>query len=404
MQGETIKELKTIATKLTEEKGKLTDEYFQSTSKAGLDAKKTELQGLQASYMAKHATLKLNLLLAKEKEEVTKQKSTVIEIGRDVNPSQELEDTETSKMFTELEVMQTVASNLTFKVINNSTLGELELLKENVVENEAKLLEKINSLKARQLTKEHKIKVYDQEEEVLRTAQAFKTNIEEAIQIKIHQEEKVMSAAATEKDRALEQAREYEKKIAELTDQIEKSPQLASTGRVATSKQKPQVTFRDESDDELLSDSGENQQTESDSNKFRDQQSVGTGSQPPPKPKRVNPAPLQPGKEGEAGTCRLEAVIQLKLETIQLPTFGGDLTEWMAFKHLFQYLVHENCRFSDTLKFHQLRSKLRGPALDTIRGYQITGTNHQVAWEDLKRRYDRKDELIQEYIRKFQLY
>lgn len=65
-QGETMKELKKIMTKLNDEKGKLTDEYFQSTEKAGLDAKKTELQALQASYMAKHATLKLNLLLPQE--------------------------------------------------------------------------------------------------------------------------------------------------------------------------------------------------------------------------------------------------------------------------------------------------------------------------------------------------
>lgn len=96
-----------------------------------------------------------------------------------------------------------------------------------------------------------------------------------------------------------------------------------------------------------------------------------------------------------------EPVIRLKLESIQLPYFSGDLTEWVAFKDLFVYLVHRNTTFSDTLKFHQLRTHVRGPPFEMIKGYQITGTNYRAAWEDLKRRYDKKDELMAEYIRKF---
>lgn len=94
-------------------------------------------------------------------------------------------------------------------------------------------------------------------------------------------------------------------------------------------------------------------------------------------------------------------IMPLKLETIRLPLFGGDLTEWTEFKDIFTTLVHENRNYSDTIKFHQLRSKLRGPALDTIRGYRLIGNNYAVAWEDLKKRYDRTENLVQEYIRKF---
>lgn len=91
----------------------------------------------------------------------------------------------------------------------------------------------------------------------------------------------------------------------------------------------------------------------------------------------------------------------LKLETISLPIFNGDLTEWAAFRDLFTYLIHNNNQLSNIVKFHQLRSRLRGPALDTIQGYQLTGVNYEAAWDDLQRRYDRSDNLIQEYIRKF---
>lgn len=39
--------------------------------------------------------------------------------------------------------------------------------------------------------------------------------------------------------------------------------------------------------------------------------------------------------------------------------------------------------------------------METIKGYQLIGENYEAAWNDLKKRYDRKEETIQEYIRKF---
>lgn len=95
------------------------------------------------------------------------------------------------------------------------------------------------------------------------------------------------------------------------------------------------------------------------------------------------------------------AIVTLKLDSIQLPYFNGDLTAWEAFRDLFEYLVDKSPKLSDTVKFHQLRSHLKGIAFDTIRGYQLTGTNYQSAWSDLKKRFDRKEDLVDEYIRKF---
>lgn len=96
-----------------------------------------------------------------------------------------------------------------------------------------------------------------------------------------------------------------------------------------------------------------------------------------------------------------EAVVQLKLDTIRIPYFNGDLTEWISFKDLFESLVHTNGTLSDTVKFHQLKNHLKGVALDTIRGYQTSGVNYKAAWNDLKKRFDRKNEIVQEYIRRF---
>lgn len=95
------------------------------------------------------------------------------------------------------------------------------------------------------------------------------------------------------------------------------------------------------------------------------------------------------------------ALVQLRLDTIQLPEFSGDLTNWEAFRDMFEYLVDKSAKLTDVVKFHQLRTHLKGMAFDTIRGYQLSGTNYQAAWNDIKRRFDRKEEIIDAYIRKF---
>lgn len=96
-----------------------------------------------------------------------------------------------------------------------------------------------------------------------------------------------------------------------------------------------------------------------------------------------------------------QGAIGLKIGSIDIPTFSGNLEDWEPFKDLFEHLVHQSKRMSHAVKFYQLRTHLKGAALDTIRGYQVTGHNYEAAWTDLKNRYNRTDELIEEYIRKF---
>lgn len=119
----------------------------------------------------------------------------------------------------------------------------------------------------------------------------------------------------------------------------------------------------------------------------------------------MNPIPKPPRRKDDINSDpdipEIVVTAPLRLEAINLPILNGDLTEWSSFRDLFQYLIHNNNHLSDVVKFHQLRSKLRGPALDTIRGYQITGDNYQAAWSDLQKRYGRTDNQIQGYIRKF---
>lgn len=95
------------------------------------------------------------------------------------------------------------------------------------------------------------------------------------------------------------------------------------------------------------------------------------------------------------------AIVTLKLDSMELPTFNGDLTTWEAFRDIFEYLVHKSTKLSNVVKFHQLCTHLSGMALDTIRGYTLMGANYEIAWADLKKRFDREDEIQDEYLMRF---
>lgn len=118
---------------------------------------------------------------------------------------------------------------------------------------------------------------------------------------------------------------------------------------------------------------------------------------PPPAPP---PSPTVPSPRQTRSTLN-KPIIEFKLDKINLPIFSGDLTEWSSWKEMFLILVHDNEQLTDLLKLHQLRSHLKGAALDTIRGYQLAENNYIPAWENLKTRYERKNNIIHEYIKKF---
>lgn len=56
----------------------------------------------------------------------------------------------------------------------------------------------------------------------------------------------------------------------------------------------------------------------------------------------------------------------VKLPTIELPTFSGESTTWLAFRDMFETLIDQNKELSDVQKFSYLRSALSGKARDII--------------------------------------
>lgn len=96
-----------------------------------------------------------------------------------------------------------------------------------------------------------------------------------------------------------------------------------------------------------------------------------------------------------------QPVLELKLDKIQLTTFDGDYTQWIPFRDQYVDLVHNNPKLTAITKFFQLRSHLRGMASDAINGFKLCSADYETAWFTLKKRYDKPEKIIDEYLQKF---
>lgn len=92
---------------------------------------------------------------------------------------------------------------------------------------------------------------------------------------------------------------------------------------------------------------------------------------------------------------------QMRFEGFQLSTFSGDYTEWISFRDEFTQMIHTNPEATDIVKFQQLKTHLRGIALDAINGFKLCAADYHAAWATLVQRYDNDHRIVTEYIKKF---
>ncbi|CAJ0601072.1 unnamed protein product [Cylicocyclus nassatus] len=81
----------------------------------------------------------------------------------------------------------------------------------------------------------------------------------------------------------------------------------------------------------------------------------------------------------------------LKLPTFEIPTFHGDVDNFLEFWDLFSTAVHNNISVPVSLKFMYLKSHLRGPAASLIAGFQSTAENYEDAVRTLTNTYGRPE-------------
>lgn len=80
-------------------------------------------------------------------------------------------------------------------------------------------------------------------------------------------------------------------------------------------------------------------------------------------------------------------VTQVRLPSVTLPVFDGDLREWQNFHDLFVALVHSSSELPTIQKYHYLRAALHGDALNVIRTIPICSDQYFVAWQTLIEHY-----------------
>lgn len=83
-----------------------------------------------------------------------------------------------------------------------------------------------------------------------------------------------------------------------------------------------------------------------------------------------------------------------QLPRVTLPKFSGKLTDWENFRNIFEYLVANNDTFSNSQKFHYLKSIVNGDASLLINNLKISDANYESAWQLLTNEYNDKQALI----------
>ena len=104
-------------------------------------------------------------------------------------------------------------------------------------------------------------------------------------------------------------------------------------------------------------------------------------------------------EQSSKGSVHKDQSSNLKLPRIELPKFSGDVLKFQNFWDQFEAVVHDNDDLPNVQKFTDLRSVLSGNALQTIRGFEVTGTSYQPAVECLKHRYGGKRVVISSLVK-----
>lgn len=89
----------------------------------------------------------------------------------------------------------------------------------------------------------------------------------------------------------------------------------------------------------------------------------------------------------------------VKLPTMQLPTFDGNYEQWEHFRDMFLALVDQDSSIDNIRKFYYLSTALTGAAAKVIKSINVTSDNYAVAWQLLKDRYEDKDIITRNHIK-----
>lgn len=101
---------------------------------------------------------------------------------------------------------------------------------------------------------------------------------------------------------------------------------------------------------------------------------------------------------GSSNNTRLPGGPNIKLPTIQLPTFSGRYQEWLEYHDTYKSLIHDNTTIPKIHKFHYLRNSLKENAALIIKSLEFSADNYDIAWDLLCDRYQNDRILVNNHI------
>lgn len=103
----------------------------------------------------------------------------------------------------------------------------------------------------------------------------------------------------------------------------------------------------------------------------------------------VSPGAIQSNNAGSLRSNSVQAIKPARLPEIPLPTFEGDIYEWITFRDRFTTSVDRRENLSDIDKFYYLVGCCKGAARDAIRGIPVSDHNYKLAWSTLEERFNK---------------
>ena len=87
-----------------------------------------------------------------------------------------------------------------------------------------------------------------------------------------------------------------------------------------------------------------------------------------------------------------------KLPNIEIPTFSGNFSDWLEFKDLFNATIIKDEQLLNVEKLQQLKTHVRGEAVDMLKTIQVLDHHFESAWKKLDDHYTNKRRLISMYV------
>lgn len=89
----------------------------------------------------------------------------------------------------------------------------------------------------------------------------------------------------------------------------------------------------------------------------------------------------------------------VKLPSIDLPTFNGNPEKWLQFFDTFTSLIHDDVNLNKIQKFYYLKSCLKDNAEAVISSLEVTNANYDIAWSILRDRFQDDKMIIHSHVR-----